>query len=312
MPSWNDIIEELKAEQIAQSVITDPKNIEELLLEKLRKKYVYQLSNYTKRNTIVYYSAWLQKNNLSNLDINDFDMNGFMNAVNGLDCSKGLDLVLHTPGGSPVAAESIVKYLRIKFNNDIRVIVPHLAMSAGTMIACSAKEIIMGKQSSLGPIDPQIQGIAAYNIKGEFDEAREDLQKNPQNAAYWALLIQKYPATFVKTAIDAIELSDELLRQWLKTCMFSASDEDNNIVENIVKSLNEHSNSKNHGRHFDIDTCKKMGLKITNLEDDSFLQDAVLSIHHIYSIIFSQTSAIKIIDNQNGHAYISHSNLIRS
>ena len=66
----------------------------------------------------------------------------------------------------------IVKYLRTKFNNDISVIVPHLAMSAGTMIACSAKEIIMGKQSSLGPNDPQFNGVPAYSIKMEFEQAK--------------------------------------------------------------------------------------------------------------------------------------------
>ena len=77
-----------------------------------------------------------------------------MTCIHGMDCSKGLDLVLHTPGDSPAAAEAIVNNLRAKFGKDIRVIVPQLAMSAGTMIACSAKQIIMGKQSSLGPIDP--------------------------------------------------------------------------------------------------------------------------------------------------------------
>ena len=62
-------------------------------------------------------------------------MTGFMNALKGMDCSKGLDLILHTPGGSPAAAEAIVSYLRSKFHNDIRVIVPQISMSAGTMIA---------------------------------------------------------------------------------------------------------------------------------------------------------------------------------
>ena len=82
------------------------------------------------------------------------DINGFMSIVKGLDCSKGLTLILHTPGGIPVAAESIVKYLREKFNN-IEVIIPTYAMSAGTMIALGADNIIMGKHSFLGPIDPQ-------------------------------------------------------------------------------------------------------------------------------------------------------------
>ena len=55
-----------------------------------------------------------------------------------------------------------------------------MAMSAGTMIACSAKKIIMGKASSLGPIDPQFNGIPAYNIISEFEEAKKDLSTNPK------------------------------------------------------------------------------------------------------------------------------------
>ena len=39
-----------------------------------------------------------------------------------------------------------------------------MAMSGGTMIACSCKEILMGKHSSLGPVDPQIMGIAAQQL----------------------------------------------------------------------------------------------------------------------------------------------------
>lgn len=48
-----------------------------------------------------------------------------------MDYSLGLDIMLQTPGGSVTATESIVIYLKKIFNNDTRVIVPHLAMSAG-------------------------------------------------------------------------------------------------------------------------------------------------------------------------------------
>ena len=109
----------------------------------IRRKYLKKLSQKTGRNTIAYYSAFLTRGGegIANLDINDLDMDGFMNTLKGLDCNKGLDLILHTPGGSPAAAEAIITYLRKKFDFDIRVIVPQLAMSAGTMIACAAKEI---------------------------------------------------------------------------------------------------------------------------------------------------------------------------
>ena len=234
-------------------------------------------------------------------------MTGFMNSIQGMDCSKGLDLILHTPGGDPAASEAIVNYLRVKFNNDIRAIIPQLAMSAGTMIACSAKEIVMGKQSSLGPIDPQFNGIPAYNIKSEFEEAKEDLLKDPQNAQYWMIKLKQYPAAFMKTALDAIELSGKLVEEWLGSCMFDKNNpEDTATIRRIVNSLNEHDKSKNHGRHLSMKFCKEIGLKIVELEADSQLQDLVLSVHHSYMLTLDGSTALKIIENQNGKVLITN------
>ena len=292
MAGWSDIMEELQKQ---------PSNF-----DIIRRKYLLELSEYTGRNTIAYYSAWLNKKGVDNTDINDTDMNGYMNAVKGLDTTKGLDLILHTPGGDPAAAESIVKYLRSKFNNDIRVIVPHLAMSAGTMMACAAKEIIMGRHSSLGPIDPQFSGIPAYDIKLEFEEAKKDLVEHPENFRYWQIKLQQFPAAFLKTAIAAIELADILVKEWLTSCMFLGEDIDDGKIETIVKTLNDHADSKTHGRHFDAVFCRNIGLKIINMEDDQELQDKILSVHHSYVQTLTATSTVKIIDNQEGKCMINH------
>lgn len=294
MAGWDDIIKEI-------SEIKAPADI-------IRQDYLRRLSELTGRNTIAYYSAWLSCH-VGNLDINDLDMSGLMNAIKGMDCSKGLDLILHTPGGSPVAAEAIVKYLKSKFGKNIRVIVPQLAMSAGTMIACAGKEIIMGKHSSLGPIDPQFNGAPAYNIKQEFEQAKKDLKDNPENYHYWKIKLDKYPPAFMKSAIDAIELSSMLLEQWLSTCMFDdGTKESQETIANIVSKLNEHSNSKLHGRHYDIDFCKEIGLKIIELEEDADLQNAVLSVHHAFMATFSGSGITKIIESNNDKSWMSSVN----
>ena len=290
MAGWDDILDEIKISPLKNAV------------DEVRHQYLRRLSELTGRNTIAYYSSWLTRR-VENTDINDNDMNGFMNTVRGLDCENGLDLVLHTPGGSPMAAEAIVKYLRSKFGKNIRVIVPHMAMSAGTMIACSAKEIIMGKQSSLGPIDPQLNGIPAYSIQSEFEDAKLDLANGTQNFNYWRLLLSKYPAAYVKMAMDAIALSDTLLREWLGSCMLE--DAASETIEKVCNSLNEHVDSKAHARHFDASFCKSIGLHIIDLEADQRLQDAVLSVHHCYVHTFASTAAVKIIENQNGKAFIN-------
>lgn len=266
----------------------------------VRKKYIKKLSDLTGRNTIVYYSGWLQHPD-GDSSIDDSDMEGFMNAVNELDCTKGLDLVLHTPGGSPTAAEAIVNYLKDKFQKDIRVIVPQLSMSAGTMIACSAKEIVMGKHSSLGPIDPQFNGIPAYNIISEFNDAKKDLAEDPTTANYWAIILQQYPAAFLKTCYDAISLSSTLAEEWLKDNMLKNNQ---SAVNGIVEFLNSRDTNHDHGRHFNYKKCCDIGLNISLLEADQEFQDAVLALHHSLMITFQGTNAVKIIENQNGNAYI--------
>lgn len=266
----------------------------------VRKKYIKKLSDLTGRNTIVYYSGWLQHPD-GDSSIDDSDMEGFMNAVNELDCTKGLDLVLHTPGGSPTAAEAIVNYLKDKFQKDIRVIVPQLSMSAGTMIACSAKEIVMGRQSSLGPIDPQFNGIPAYNIISEFNDGKKDLAEDPTTANYWAIILQQYPAAFLKTCYDAISLSSTLAEEWLKDNMLKNNQ---SAVNGIVEFLNSRDTNHDHGRHFNYKKCCDIGLNISLLEADQEFQDAVLALHHSLMITFQGTNAVKIIENQNGNAYI--------
>ena len=69
--------------------------------------------------------------------------------------SSAIDIILETPGGSGEVADDVVRFLRGKYS-DIGVIVPGWAKSAGTIIAMSADEILMGPGSALGPIDAQM------------------------------------------------------------------------------------------------------------------------------------------------------------
>lgn len=300
MPSWGELLAELQPHTDRNG-----KSVPGLTFDELREKYISALSKKTGRNVVVYYSGWLKPGKTQNIDINDSDITGFMNALKGLDVSKGLDLILHTPGGNPTATEGIVKYLHSKFGNDIRVIVPQMAMSAGTMLACSAKTIVLGKHSCLGPIDPQYGGVPAYNIVNEFKEAKSDLDRNPQAKTYWELQLKKYPAAFFYSVVDSINLSSALVSEWLTNYMFEGEDPKTvkKKVDKIVGKLN--ANNKSHSRHFTFDFCKSLGLNVESLEDDQELQEYVLSIHHAFIITIDATPATKIIENQNGARYIS-------
>ena len=288
MAGWNDILSEIDSQG-------------ESIIDKTRKKYIEELYHLTKRNVIIYYSSFLTRYNIDNLDINDGDIDGFMAVMKGLECSKGLDLILHTPGGDPMAAEAIVNYLSEKFNKDIRVIVPHLAMSAGTMIACAAKSIVMGSHSSLGPTDPQFRGIPAINILKDFIMAKNEIIDNPASIPYWEMLLRQYPPAMLHNVQDAMELSEKLVKQWLRSNMLENEEE---TVQKVAEALNDHDQSKLHNRHYSKRHCKKLGLKIEDLEKDQKFQDAVLNIHHTMTLTFSKTSIIKVIASNTGNAFI--------
>ena len=73
-----------------------------------------------------------------------------------------IDIILHTPGGILLAASQIALALN-SHPAKKTVIVPHYAMSGGTLIAFAADEIVMDPHAVLGPVDPQLmEGNASY------------------------------------------------------------------------------------------------------------------------------------------------------
>lgn len=300
MPNWNDI----ETEILDQAVSTP--------FDSVRRKYLRQLHERTGRNVIVYYSGWLQKPALvdkygyTGFPLQDSDKNGLMATIHQLDRNKGLDLFLHTSGGDIAATESLVDYLRTMFKGDIRAIVPQLAMSAGTMIALSCKQVLMGKHSSLGPIDPQIGGLPAHAIIEEFEQAADDLLNNRPTVPFWQLIIGKYPPTLIGECQKAIKWCDDMVLEWLVSGMFAdkTREEAEICAKRILEELGSHETTKTHSRHISMQRAQELGINVLPLEDDNDLQNDVLTIHHACIQTLSSTPTCKIIENHNGIAYM--------
>lgn len=286
MPSWSEIFNHFQSK-------TEPEKIPFLVKEKL--KYLNEISKCTNRNVITYYSGWMQKPTAADVSINDKDINAFMEAVYKLDKSKGVDLILHTPGGDIAATEKIIDYLHSIFKGDIRAIVPQMAMSAGSMIAVSCKEIMMGKQSCLGPFDPQIGGVACQSVLKEFEKAKDDIRQNPHALGLWQVMFSKYNPTFLVTCEQAIELSDDLADEIL-----SKNFSEKSKRKEILKAFNNNDVTKVHSRHISKDKCKAVGLNIIDMEQNQHLQDMILSLHHCYMIYLENTVVTKIVENNIG------------
>ena len=296
MPNWNELLNEIKA---AGSTY-----------DATRRKYLDQLFKLTGRNVIAYYSGWLQKGSYQTpfpWRITDADKNGFMAAIHKLDRKQGLDLVLHTPGGDLAATESLVDYLRSMFNTDIRAIVPRIALSAGTLITLACKEIVMGKHSSLGPIDPQTDGLAAHGIIEEFNRATGDIARG--QGGQWVPILAKYGPTLIGECQKAIKWTDQLAKQWLLSGMFRALPPRDawKAADRVIQELGSHALTLSHARHISAESAKNMGLRVYELEGDDELQEAVLNVHHACIHTLSGTAACKFVENHLGVAFIQTS-----
>jgi ClpP class serine protease len=95
------------------------------------------------------------------IDIDDAE--GILRAINGTPAGQAIELILHTPGGLVIAARQIAAALA-DHDGHVTAVVPHYAMSGGTLIALAADEIVVDAHASLGPVDPQLGEYAAASL----------------------------------------------------------------------------------------------------------------------------------------------------
>ena len=237
------------------------------------------------------------------LSINNEDTQHFMAVISEMKerrrakSKSKLDLILHSPGGSAAAAEQIVNYLRAKYSH-IRVIVPQNAMSAATMMACAADEIVMGRHSALGPTDPQMMldsgMVAAQSILNEFYFSHEEAR----GAAYEIMKakIVMWQPGLIGECIKEIRLSETVVADWLCQYMKLPRKKAEEAAEKFASA----DENLTHDRPLSIDKLKSWGLKVKPLESNQRLQDAVLSVYHAATALFEKGGVFKLVVNHSG------------
>ncbi|MCY4396747.1 MAG: hypothetical protein OXC10_16600 [Rhodospirillaceae bacterium] len=225
-----------------------------------------------------------------------------------MDRNKGLDLLIHTPGGDIATTESLVHYLREMFGNNIRAVIPQIAMSAGTMIACSCDTILMGKHSNIGPVDPQFNGIPAIGVLKEVEVAFDEIKKDPKAAPAWKPILSQLPPSFLQQCQWSVSRSAEFLKDSLRSGMLRdlQEPEREDTIKKIAERLTDLGYNKTHNRHIHYQECMDLGLNVEMLENkkEKKLQDLVLTVHHCFMHTLANTASFKIIEDHRGRATI--------
>jgi ClpP class serine protease len=153
-----------------------------------------------------------------------------------------VDLILHTPGGSYLAALPIARALRA-YAGTTRVIVPYFAMSGGTLIALGASEIVMAPDAALGEVDPQV---------GDFLRGRHSV-------ASWARIAAVKGTQADDLSIAYGDVSEKLLRATRKAVtelLQGRVGDAAAVAERFV------SGALAHGYPLSVGELKAMGLEI--------------------------------------------------
>lgn len=231
-----------------------------------------------------------------------------MTGVHNLDFNKGLLLILHTPGGQGEAAQAIVEYLRSKFS-DIDVLVPTCAMSAGTMIALGCDRIIMGRQSQLGPTDPQLivgdRAFSAHSIVAQFEEAKRDISENPTLAHAWAPVLRSFGPALLLEARRSISYGQSLVTDWLTKYMFADKSDAASLASTVADFFGGDGHGS-HGRRIDREQLRARKLEVVDLEDDQKLQDDALTLYHLSTLAFQSGPAVKSVFSNNGNLWVKN------
>jgi hypothetical protein len=309
MATWGEVLAEVQESAALRGPLGPD-------LDGIRTAYTHALHERTGRAVIVYASGWLSKAGAGPaLSVEADDVHALMECCHDVP-ERELDLILHSPGGSPEAAEQFVNYLRTQFDH-IRAFVPLQAKSAATMIALGCDEIVLGEHSELGPIDPQIlvpvpEGQrfgAAHAILRDFNRAKSEIGLNVNDVAAWTPILRSYAGGMLDFCTQVIALSQDVVTGWLETYMLAhedagiPADERAGRATEIARQFGSEESYdiyRTHGRPIRVEALEQIeGLRVRRLEADAGLQDAVLSIYHALDITFSGP-ALKIVENHRG------------
>jgi hypothetical protein len=281
-----------------------------------RKKWLKEITKFRGRDILVYASDY-NKNNAP-ISIGYSDLIPFRDQLSFIK-TNDIDVILETPGGSAESVEDMVDSIRTKFSK-LGIIIPGSAKSAGTIFTMAGDEILMGDNSSLGPIDAQMMMNGKYFSADAFLDGltkikEEVLASGKLNPAYIPILQNISPGE-IQRCENAQNFSRTLVTKWLKTYKFKyweTRTSGNKVTEEyketrakeIADKLCKHADWLTHGRSIRISDLEKMKLLITNYSKDTNLSEAIDRYYTLLRMTFDMTGIYKIFETTDSQIYQS-------
>ena len=194
------------------------------------------------------------------------------------------------------------------FGDELEVLIPSKALSAGTLISIGADRVIMTKQAVLGPIDPSVNSplnpqatiggqqkqvpVSVESVRGYLDAAREELRIGGDEALASILLnltSHIHPLVLgeiFRTQAQIRFLAEKLLRRQV---------DDKSKIDSIIEFLCVDSGS--HDYTIDRREAAELGLKIDKPSDELYAL--------MRKVQLSYTNELRLLEPFTPQAYLS-------
>jgi hypothetical protein len=196
----------------------------------------------------------------------------FVNHLDKIGVVPKISLFLYTRGGDTLAAWSIINLLR-QFCDDLEIVIPSKAHSAGTLMCLGANRIIMTKQATLGPIDPSINhplappipggqagaraSVSVEAVNGFLELVRSDLKINGEHLARIVAQLTEKIHPLVLGSVFRTKTQIQMLARKLLTNQV----QDSGAVDKIISFLCSESGSHDYTIHR-REARESLGLKV--------------------------------------------------
>jgi hypothetical protein len=268
------------------------------------------------RDVLVFAASLDKPSNLTSIQYSD--LLPIQDQLSNLQ-GQAVDLILETPGGSGEVAEDIVKMLHAKYQ-DVAVVVPGWAKSAGTIMAMGCDEILMEPASALGPIDAQIIREGKVFSADALIEGMEKIKAEADttgklNRAYIPMLQVLSPGE-LQAAENALKFAQDLVTKWLVTYKFKnwtahrttnpgtpVTDEEKEAkAKEIGHKLCDHRRWLTHSRSIKIADLREMGLEITDYSLHPNLADPIRRYYALLQMTLSG-NVYKVFETPSSQIY---------
>lgn len=269
------------------------------------------------RPAVCYIANIVNSNVSASVSIDDNDDLPFSEMIGSVPKSeRSLDVLLVSPGGIAQQVAKFVNKLRPRFDN-VTFILPYMAMSAATILSMSGDDIIMGPNSYIGPVDPQVLNkegkfVPAQSIFALVDDIKERGQAflQAKKPIPWTdfQLLNNIDSKEIGNALSLSQFSIELVetylyrfkfQNWLKhtSSQRDVTDEDRKTrAKEVAEALCDHKRWKSHARGITRETAwEECKILITHSESIDGLERLLRREWALLNWIFEKTPIAKIL-----------------